>query len=532
MLGFGSSGTLIGALAANLQASDVGRKGLDRILDTVLSGIKFSHSGVFWDFSSYAVRPSVSFLNGSAGVEYALAGATNHFAHDLSAILLSSISHSNREFDGLARNWPDTESNDFFRRLDDKALDSLARKSAARRTEESHAVSDVIGWAHGTSGILLSRASVARAYGHSELSEICLADCERAIDRIQLVNEQSLSSLGPDIENGLGGILLAIAAYETHPAATKFPIPKQFKQLARAMFDDCSQKVPRDDLSLFTGASGIAYASLRLNSGSGAMSCLNPLPPCEASTPTSQLRICVVPTLIHLQLPHVAAVTQPCVREPGHIVSLETIGRSFELGRKTFSEPLVLAAAEYELGLHKEISDIISFRHHHLREAYKRKLVAKINAKSPDNLLIFERFSLDEDVRLLTLQFDPCEPIRSATTTHILRHKGSHGIVDKKLTDLQLALLSSFKKPAIVLAAISDTVCRVNAANIAQPKLADLCLKIIRGFILAGYLFPLEQGLLRSSFTRLSLVRERDALFPLKQSVGTTIPSMEKDQPR
>jgi hypothetical protein len=357
---------------------------------------------------------------------------------------------------------------------------------------------------------------VADAFRGHPLVETCLADCRRAIERLARATEAELTGLDPCLQNGLAGIALAAKAYQATGAAAHHSLPAEFELRVIAHLERRSETAGSDDLSLLTGAAGLAYAWLKLDSASPEVSCLNPISPSAESCAAPAKGEEALPVVIERRLPRTAVLMAGESSLNIVDISLSAIEQATADYRAKQAAALEVKAADYELGLHRQLAEIPSFRHHLFREAYKRMRFAQSYGEGMNDTLLLERFRLDEDATLMELEFDPSDaaPEIKPEKTLVIRYRGSHGILDAKLSTLQQGLLERFRTPAVVIEAIGDVIERVQTPHVTQRQLAGLALKQIRAFVAAGYLFPETPGKIRSALIRKRWRRARMNLFP------------------
>lgn len=515
-LTFGSGGSLIGVLSAWSDGKESDFAAWRPLVGRLVSHARLSPEGVYWDFYPHTVRAPGGFISGSAGIDYALAGLNRMAGCGYPELIASSVRHANAAYDARTANWPEHEGTEMFRRLGDAGITKIVQRARGGRAAEAQMVGDGLGWGAGVTGILLSRAAVADAFQEHPLAKTCLADCRRAVIRLERATDAELAGLDPYLQNGLAGIALAAKAYQATGAATQHPLPAGFEARLLARLEERSEAAVSDDLSLLTGAAGLAYALLKLDSSAPEDSCVNPL----ARAPVSPVPVAKgdedLQVLFKRQLPRTTAVVARGNRLCAAGISLTMVERATGEYRTAHAMALEVKAANYELELYRQLAEITSFRHHLFREGYKKMRFSQSYGEGMNDTLLMERFRLDEDVSLLGLEFDPGDqaPELKAQPTRLIRQRGSNGIQDFKLSMLQQALLERFQTPSVVIEVIGDVIERVQTPNVTQRQLADLSLKMVRSFVAAGWLFPDTPGRIRSVLIQRRFRRVKMNLFP------------------
>lgn len=512
----GISGTLVGALAViRDRRSDLHRL-LKPWLDELASCAHLSAAGVFWDFPAITVRPPVSFLNGGAGVDYAMAMAWAYAGIGDASLLAGSLDHADGAYDEHINNWPDFENQRLFKDLGVSGLRDLIRSTGRKYVAAATATNNSLAWGSGTSGILLSRAVLADTLGHHPLAGHCLMDCRRAVERISRISAADLAASDGSLENGLAGLALALQTYAGTAAANRFPLERGIVGRITAELQRRPAPVDETDVSLLSGASGVAYALLRLRAEVPTPSCIAPVP----SRPAPGGDSLVVGGQLHgvLQrcLPHTARLLGPAAGAGFPVACLSAVQAATRNSRLAHPDSLETKAANYELALHGRLHAVKSFRHHLFRETHRKMLLARSYDAGAIDKILLHRFVLDEDVTLLELDFDPSDHGASVAPmkVRLVRQVGSNGIVDYRLSELGFALLSGFRAPAIAIAVVCDVINRIAAPNVTQRQLAQLALKLEWSFLCAGYLFPRPMGRLASLLTTRRYQRIAHTLFP------------------
>lgn len=512
-LTWGVGGTLVGAMCA-LDPTPDDARGLFRPLVTALvAAAKPSPRGVFWDFNPTSIRPPVGFTTGNAGIDYCLIHLRRlGIAH--TALLGGSLAHANTLFDPQAANWLDQDASLAFKRLRPADVERALAKGNVNDLAKAAPPEDSISWGQGTTGVLLSRASVAAAANNlGPLAELARKDCRLAIDRLSRVSEEDLAALDSSLAHGLAGLVGGLDCCLRVLSSPENGALKVLRDRAKVIFDERKAAIEDEDVSLLTGAAGFVYAHCRPLAGMTGPGCLDPLsahPPVGASPPEGDLE-----PFFQRRLPAAAGVLEIRSALTESETSLGGIDIAAADLYQRDPDGVLTKSIRHEASLYDELSRTC-FQALFWREAANRACVAREGIVDRDEALLFGRFRVNEAATLFAFDFDPharCE-IPPRSKVYILRNATSTGVVEAKISPLQHALLVGFADGAIALEVIRDVIKRVETPDVTARQLAELSMRMIRGFLQGGGIVPAPANALSGWLVRKRLGKTRKVLFP------------------
>jgi len=513
-LGFGTAGTIVGALSA-LDLSDEEVTLLKSPLEQLIGAARFSSEGVFWDFNTTSLRPPLGFLLGNAGVDYCLAHLRRRLNVTYPSLLAGSLARAAALFDARLENWPDQDGMSDFKEIGQAGIEKMLDRSGAMGPELSLKAEYALGWGNGLAGILQSRAVLSVSYNDNRISEQSLADCRKAIMRLSRVTEQELASLDSTLQSGLSGAVLSLQAYARRVAGAGLFLPSGLLQKAEALLAIRKPVIENEDLSLVTGTAGMAYAVLKITAMHGGRTCLDPLADKPLECMNTQSTEGALDSLLKRRLPSCGNLTEVKTALESSVVSLGVVKSA--VADQCTREPLSMLtkAIKHELDIHHELSKT-NFRQHFWRELAKQRRFAQLYSDGMNDNLLFERFRIDESVTLLELDFDPYTraELENGQKLQVIRQVTSRGVIEAKLSALQFSLLSGFREGAVALPLIREVIQRVETPNVTQRQLAELSLKMVRAFVGAGYLVSESPNKIEAWMIRKRLKAMRNNLFP------------------
>jgi hypothetical protein len=486
----GLAGTMVGTLSA-LTRRQGNLRPLESCLSLLVERANLCRNGLFWDFYPHAVQPPLGFINGSAGVDYALALAKMHLRRSYAPVIEASIANANAQYGLKSKNWPDHENNDWLRTLGHDGLLELIDRADVLRASEEGVEGDTVGWADGCAGILVSRTAVAMAFPHSSLGETASLDMERACAKIA----QTRLDGSPSLQYGGAGLLLSLCSVRPYlPSSLKAKLEKRIIE-ARDTIASISSADRTDDLTLFTGGSGLLYAALYSLFPESGHSVVCPIGLHDAGG------VCENGDLKVFFKSRVPRITEFCRLEDvdNDLPALNLDGlRDAVEARASLQEPTaIIKAAKHEVDILVELDDIKSYRGHHLKSLRSASIYAERYGDGMDERLLLERWKMDPSIRILALDYNPYarEPADVTTGIVLVRQRGAQGIVERELSALGHALLAAFEQPTVAIKAVQQVITRVQTPNVTQRQLADLSLKVLRNFISSDFLIAAPQSL-------------------------------------
>jgi lantibiotic modifying enzyme len=515
----GVAGTLVGALGFLDLLPDEEIALLHPLLDRLVAGTKLLPEGVFWDFSPTSLCPPVSFVQGNAGIEYCLAKVRPRLRRSYSTLLLGSFDYAESLFDEKIGNWPDQDAACQLKQLNQAEVEKQILKGRIEKHIGSVQAEDSINWGTGVLGILLSRALLASAYANEPVGSRALADCGHAVRRLSRASVHDLAKLDSSLLYGLSGIVLGLETCRSLLPEAEVAALQPIGEQARALLSERIPVVEGDDMSLLSGVAGLAYAKLRMVSVEARPTCLHPLSAISVGRESGMAVEGNLSPMLARRLPASALVPEVRAALATTAVSLRVVSAAVVKHCQDDPNSVVTKSIRHELGLFEALAEI-RFQPLFWREIEKRARFARNYAEGMDDALLFERFRIDDTVTLLDLEYDPYTRADLPKAGHLLllRQATSNGLVEGKLSLLQHALLTAFASGGVALEVIQKVIRRVETHNVTQRQLADLSLKMVRGFINAGYIVPQSHNALESWLVRKRLKTMRNNLFPVAKS--------------
>lgn len=514
----GLAGNLLGCLCRPDPDRDVVR----RLIERLLGSAKMSDAGLWWDRFEHACSIPLGFVNGSAGVDYAIALGSAYLDVDLSPVILASIAHSNAEADLYNNRWPDYERS--ASRVYHDGSDSVGSVALKARC----AIDDSACWSTGVAGILLSRAAVLATTDNESLRDVCLADCDKAATRLDEFFDQS--GFGEDLTvcNGLSGVLLVLHACQDIYAPAGALLAKVRAKAERAIAHHQAD-LRLNDRTFLNGMSGIAYALIV---------CRRPLPIDNLVAPglqgilatlrkrRAQSRGSVshagVDFIKHLycdRLQKLHAIpdfkSEAMKLLPLNLPSVVHLARNL-MTRDTLPE--VRAAVDHEIALARCMATQTDNSALFVAEQRNDAIYRAHLAKAEMNSWLFATLQLAPVVELFVVPFVSNPSTREVTNgkSFLVRVSKAAGIIEQQTSSLVFNVLSEFRTPQRALVAIDRVCSRVKIPDNQKANAARLCLAYIQQMTGDGLLLYKKNGdmaaLLRAG--KFSKIKRR--LFPSK----------------
>lgn len=504
----GVAGTLLGLECLHeLGAKDTPMEFATEFMRILVRQTRLTPLGVYWGRHPHSSRPCVSFCHGSTGVQYLLsryaAGSSEEAATWLAA---AGLRQDNTAFDAATGNWRDFINEEYFKL---PTVGKRLRQAGERDESEPFEVSgDSIGWANGTSGILLSRL----AFTTHSLQSLATVDISRAIECIA----RAAATIGTatadfSLYNGWAGIgLAAMHAVRINDNPRLDCVVDTILAACLGQHRAHSVIKPLADgsashLALFRGEAGTAYFLLKASADDPTPSVLAPLGITPAGRPLDLTRSAVVNAVATAALPRTCKANADLALSPPPELSLDSFLQQAQWAVRQQPEPCddVLA---YDTSLLK--AEVAQSCHSFLawKRTHKIDRFRSSRRFANDRLLLKETVSLRPDVRLGKVQSRARGSSPAATGSRpdlVLLVPEYCGIVEHALGQATYAVLSQLMRPQRVSA-----LCRILQAK--YPSLAGatgiepVVLREVRNGLAAGALQV--QG-------RRSLLRVLDVVF-------------------
>ena len=474
--------------------------------------------GVFWDFQPTSLQPPVGFLFGNAGVEYALAVAARATGVHYPALLRGSLDYDRSVFDFSCGNWVDFDCPQRMAALQPTEVERALASGKIEALISSFHPEDSLSWGGGTLGILLSRMAVKNAFAEVPgVTDAVKRDLVDAIARIERAGKNETTTLPDSFSHGFPGIVSVLRLVEgvISPAAVSSLIHD-----LEAEEDSRPILLRNGDLSLFTGVAGRVYLKLKLLMQDPDCLCVDPA---GMAKPSNGLQIPLVSgdleSWANRRIPHISGIegAKSAITQ-AQSISLRVLREVVESGVSSTPDNATARSARHELDLLGSVVGV-SFLAAFWREIAKQRDATLCFGEGMDDAILFGTFRLDESALPVEFDWDPYNVEAQdgpVAPTYLIRRVSSRGVWEGKLSPLQYALIKGFEKPAVGLDVIHDVIRRVDTPGVTRQQLAELALRMVRGFIHEGCLVRSPSGWLASRLTAARLRKVRTLLLPPK----------------
>ena len=512
----GAAGSLIGTLL--IETGDDRKAAEHTLVQCLLAGTKLHANGVFWDFSPTSLRPPIGFLQGNCGIEYALVGLKRYRGKTATELLAGSLQYTDSLFDASNQNWLDYDSATAMKRLDQAAVAARVKKGQFARATKCTPPEDSISWGSGTCGVLLARAFMRTCYADHAIGKHADADCQKALNRLSNLPGADLDHLDSSILHGLSGVILALESCTPDLTESESNVASAIIARSRTILEARALAVDGEDLSLFSGITGVMHTLLPKNENGSLVPIVSPFAGNgkHATITVDDETHLDLTAFIDRRLPLTKSTAKLDSCELPSTMTLQSIREVIGQRTEKIAE-MERRAVDYELSIHQTLSEG-RFQELFWRELECQMRFSRFYDEGMDDLLLLEHFKLSHTASLLQLDFDPHSGSACATEASnlIVRYATSRGVFEVKVSELQFALLQEFEPGAWTVYAIADVIRRVDSANVTQRQLAELAKNHIRAFVREGYLETSATPKTKKWLKQRSLRKVKKGLFPSK----------------
>lgn len=462
-------------------------------LRIVIRQTKLTSNGIYWSRHPASMRPCVSFLNGSAGIEYVLSRlASGSASCAVTWLAEAGMLQENAQFDAATKNWPDFINEDHFRR---PGIEKVLHKAADRGERGPFSrPGDSIGWANGSSGVLLAR----QAWSASALRNIANADIARAANRLtSALPSNNKYGSNFSLYSGWAGVGLTAA----HIA--RFGSDRHCVEINASVANACLEhhrtraaSKPAVDgslshLALLRGSTGVAYYLLQVSEPALDRSVLAPLgvQPSPRALPLSRSE--AFREIASGALPRTTSAPEVALPSaPPEKLTLETFLQSAEAAiRNTCNGAEDILAYESAILRTEANQDCYNYL------AWRRtKSAGRLRASpefSNNRLLLKRTVVLQSEVQLGRLKdsrrHTPSNGEPTGGNSLVLLVPEFCGVVEHPVPAATYAVLSQLKRPLKV-----EVLCRVVQEKYPSLRATDgietLVLREVRNGLLTGAL--------------------------------------------